>query len=590
MLIPETLREEWGDYVWWDRAAKAPKPLTRDEVGANSTVGDPLLEGAVEVTLADGKKVRCRPVFDLVQEYAAHFDPKTVEELTWAPAAAVESLARDFAQDPGTTLFAIGMGPNQFFNNDNKDRDIFLLAALTGNVGKIGGNVGSYAGNYRVALFNGVAAVHQREPVRHRARSGQAGPAQAVLEGRVGPLLQPRGPSAAGRATSCSPARPTCPTPTKSLWFANANSILGNVKWHYNTVVNVLPRIEMIAVQRVVVVHLLRVGRRGLRRRFLGGAEAPRHDRLGHQPVPAGLPAHAAARGSSTPSATSRCWPWSARKLAELTGDQRFNDYWKFVREGRTDVYLQRILDHSTNTKGYQFADLEAKAKRGHPGPDESRTHPEGGRLRAGDRFAALVHQERAAGVLPRGGRVHRGRREPAGPPRAGRFDLLRAERHRGPQARGDPARRARKPTAWRRTTCRARRAAGATSSRPGPRRKDSPHPLAKDGYRFIFHTPKYRHGAHTTADRHRHGGGPVRSVRRPLPPRQAHARSWPRATWTSTPPTPRSWASRTATTSGSTPIPDDRPFRGWQKNKRGLRVRAAALPRPLLSRARRAA
>ena len=38
------------------------------------------------------------------------------------------------------------------------------------------------------------------------------------------------------------------PTPTKSMWFANANSILGNVKWHYNTVVNVLPRIEMIAV------------------------------------------------------------------------------------------------------------------------------------------------------------------------------------------------------------------------------------------------------------------------------------------------------------------------------------------------------
>ena len=27
-------------------------------------------------------------------------------------------------------LFAVGMGPNQFFNNDNKDRDIFLLAAL----------------------------------------------------------------------------------------------------------------------------------------------------------------------------------------------------------------------------------------------------------------------------------------------------------------------------------------------------------------------------------------------------------------------------------------------------------------------------
>src|SRR5690606_20250270 len=108
----------WGDYVWWDRAGNSAKLLSRDEVGKKSTVGDALLEGAVEVQLADGTKVRCRPVFDLVQDYAAHFDPKTTEELTWAPAAAVESLARHIAKEPGTTLFALGMGPNQFFNND----------------------------------------------------------------------------------------------------------------------------------------------------------------------------------------------------------------------------------------------------------------------------------------------------------------------------------------------------------------------------------------------------------------------------------------------------------------------------------------
>lgn len=110
-----------------------------------------MLEGSIDVTLADGSKVKCRPVFDLVKEYTAHFTPQTVEELTWAPAAAVQTLARHFAKDFGTTLFALGMGPNQFFNSDNKDRDVFLLAALTGNVGKMGGNVGSYAGNYRTA-------------------------------------------------------------------------------------------------------------------------------------------------------------------------------------------------------------------------------------------------------------------------------------------------------------------------------------------------------------------------------------------------------------------------------------------------------
>ncbi|HXG48008.1 MAG TPA: molybdopterin-dependent oxidoreductase, partial [Methylomirabilota bacterium] len=163
-VISEGLRLEWGDYVWWNRAANAPKKLTRDMVGRNSTVGEALLEGPVEVRLADGRTVRCRPVFDLVKEYAAHFDPKTTEELTWAPAAAVESLARHIAANPGTTLFAVGMGPNQFFNNDNKDRDVLLLAALTGNIGRIGGNVGSYAGNYRVALFNGAPQYINENP------------------------------------------------------------------------------------------------------------------------------------------------------------------------------------------------------------------------------------------------------------------------------------------------------------------------------------------------------------------------------------------------------------------------------------------
>ena len=76
----------------------------------------------------------------------------------------VESLARQVAAAPTKTLMAVGMGPNQFFNNDNKDRDIFLLAALTGNVGKITGNVGSYAGNYRVALFNGLPQYINENP------------------------------------------------------------------------------------------------------------------------------------------------------------------------------------------------------------------------------------------------------------------------------------------------------------------------------------------------------------------------------------------------------------------------------------------
>ena len=189
-------------------------------------------------------------------------------------------------------------------------------------------------------------------------------------------------------------------------------------------------------------------------------------------PFLSGLPAHAAAADLQHAWATSRCWRWSAAKLAELTGDKRFNDYWKFVREGRTDVYLQRILDHSTNTKGYHFAELEAKAKQGIPALMNSRTTPKAvgyeqvtdsrpwytksGRLefyREEDEFIEAgenlpVHREPVDSTFY----------EP---------NVIVAPQARGAAAGGPGGVRRRSAT-----TCRARRAAAATWSRPGPRRR----------------------------------------------------------------------------------------------------------------------
>ena len=191
----------------------------------------PQLEGAVEVQLASGERVRCRPVFDLVREYAEHFDPQTTEELTWAPAVAVEQLARDLAAEPDTTLFAVGLGSNQFFNNDNKDRTVFLLATLTGNVGKITGNVGSYAGNYRVSLFNGAPQYINENPFDLELDPARpARPRQYWRPESAHFYNHEDKPLRVGNRLLTGSTHMPCPT--KSLWFANANSILGNVKWH----------------------------------------------------------------------------------------------------------------------------------------------------------------------------------------------------------------------------------------------------------------------------------------------------------------------------------------------------------------------
>lgn len=495
MLVPEALRQEWGDHVWWDTTAAGPRRLTRDEVGRASNIESPLLEGSVDVVLADGTSVRCRPVYDLVREYAAHFDPKTVEEITWAPAAAVEELARDIAARPGTTLFAIGMGPNQFFNNDNKDRDIFLLAALTGNVGKLTGNVGSYAGNYRVALFSGVPQYINENPfdleldAARSARPRQYWKAESAHYYNHEDHILKVGKR---RLTGDS----HMPTPTKSLWFANANSILGNVKWHYNTVVNVLPNIEMIAVQEwwwstscewADVVFAVD-----------SWAELKQPDIAASvtNPFITVFPRTPLTRTFET-RGDIECLALVGKAMAKLTGDQRFADCWKFVDEGRVDVYLQRILDYSACAKGYDFRDLEEKAKNGIPALLMNRTYPKAvgfeqvndgrpwftrsGRLefyRDEDEFIEAgenlpVHREPIDSTFYEPNVI-------ISPPHE-------AMRPQGPADYGvDPAD----------LSCEVRQ--GRNVVLPWDEAKKTAHPLAAHGYRFVFHTPKYRHGAHT--------------------------------------------------------------------------------------------
>jgi len=565
MLVPAAMRKAWGDFVWWDQTTGAAKPLTRDEVGGKSPVGEAMLEGSVEVTLADGKKVRCRPVFDLVREYAAHFDPKTVEELTWAPAAAVEALARHLAKEPGTTLFALGMGPNQFFNNDNKDRDVFLLAALTGNVGKLAGNVGSYAGNYRVSLFNGAPQYINENPFDLELDpSKPARPKQYWKAESAHYYNHEDHPLRVGKKLLTGSTH--IPTPTKSLWFCNANSILGNVKWHYNTVVNVLPRIEMIAVNEwwwstscewADVVFGVD-----------SWAEFKHPDMTASvtNPFLAVFPRTPLPRIFRTKSDID-VQALVCAKLAELTGDRRFDDCWKFVRENRTDVYLQRILDFSTNTKGYRFSELEAKAREGIPALMNSRTTPKAvgyeqvndgrpwytksGRLefyREEDEFIEAgenlpVHREPIDSTFYEPNVIVAPAHEairPAGPKDYGvRPDDLSCE-----------------------TRC------GRNVVKTWAETKQSPHPLAKDGFKFIFHTPKYRHGAHTTPI----DTDIVAVLFGPFGDLYRHDKRMPFVSEGYVDINPED-AKELGVEDGDyvwiDPDPEDRPFRGWEKNAR---------------------
>jgi nitrate reductase alpha subunit len=498
-FIPTALREQWGDAVIWDRKKNAPATLTRDQVGDyfDRTGLDPALEGKFEVTLASGQRVACRTVFDLVKQYVMdNFSPAATEEMTWAPATAIEKLAREIAANNGKTLFAIGMGPNQFFNNDLKDRTQFLLASLTNNIGHVGGNIGSYAGNYRIALFNGLPQYMMEDPFDIELDPAKpARPKQYWRAESAHYYNHEDHPLKVGKKMFTGKTH--MPTPTKSLWFANANSILGNVKWHYNVVNNVLPRMEMVCVNEwwwstsceyADIVFAIDSWAEMKQPDMTASVTNPFLQVFPRTPLPRIFD----TRGDAEAVALV------AEKLAAMTGDQRINDYFKFVREKRMDVYLQRILTASSATKGYQIESLEANAKKGIPALMMTRTNPRhGGYEQIQDSKPWYTRTGRLEFYRDEEEFIEYGEnlpvyREPIDSTFYEPNVIVGAEhpcfQNEEPEAFG---------VSNDDLSCEARQVRNIV--KPWPVVAKTQHPLAKDGYRFIFHTPKYRHGAHTT-------------------------------------------------------------------------------------------
>jgi nitrate reductase alpha subunit len=502
-VISERQRAAWGDLVVWDRRRGGPAAVSRDHYGSRfARLGlDPQLEGEVEVRLAGGGSVRCRTVLDATRELLdGCYTPEQVEKITWAPAAAVRSLARQIAANPERTLFVTGMGPNQFFNSDLKDRAIFLVAALTRNVGRVGGNVGSYAGNYRASFFNGLGQYIMEDPFdpeldpARPARQRGCWRPESVHYFNHGDTILRIGDSVLTGSSHI-------PAPTKAIHVSNSNSLIGNAKGHYETVVNVFPRVELIMVNEwwwtgsceyadiVFPVDSwaeLRVPDMtiSVTNPFLyvfPTSPLPRiHDTRGDAEVAAGI----------------------CRALGRLTRDERWERYWRFVApaDGGMRPYIQRILDHSNSTRGHSIERLEALAGDGVPAILETRTYPKiGGWEQANEevpwytRSGRLEFYRDEPEFLDSGENlvVHR---EP--------IDSTFYEPNVIVARPGHPLLRPKRPEDYGVSSDDV--SADARQARHVVRTIDellqTRHPLAAGGYRFVFHTPKYRHGAHTTA------------------------------------------------------------------------------------------
>lgn len=118
---------------------------------------DPLLEGELEVTLVDGKKVKVKPAFQLLkEEVLANYSPEKVAQII-APSSdrvkEYEELIKRIGREIATIKplhIVYGASNYQWLHGDLKGRAYSLLVALTGNLGKSGAGISTYAGQYRI--------------------------------------------------------------------------------------------------------------------------------------------------------------------------------------------------------------------------------------------------------------------------------------------------------------------------------------------------------------------------------------------------------------------------------------------------------
>jgi len=511
-VITEEMRNEWGDFVMWDLKKNATTVVSRDDIGEHfDKLGiDPAIEGEYTVKI-EGSDVKVRPVFDTIKQHLNDtWTPDKTSKITWAPESAIKSLARQFAENPEHVLFTVGMGPNQFFNADQKDRTIFLVAALTRNVGFFGGNVGSYAGNYRAAYFNGMPqymaedpfniTLDPKKPAKVKKYFGMQ---SAHFYSHTDQPLKVHGQYFNGKTHM--------PTPTKSFWFSGSNSILGNAKGHYEIIMNLVRHPEYRAPgthKRMIDVLIMNDWWWTLSCEYAdivmgvdSWGEYNQHDftQSCTNPFMQVMPLTEIKRIHDTKSDTET-YKGVAAELAKITGDKRFNDYWAFIdNKHHAKPYIQRVLDHSNMMKGYKVEKLLKLAKEGTPVMMMGRTYP---------KFIGYDQSNESKPWYNKTGRLEFYRDEPEFKEYGENLPL-----HREPIdstfyepntiiAQPHPLIKPKSPEDYgfsRNDHSRETRQVRNVIYTPDGL-LETKHPVMKEGaYRYIWLTPKYRHSVHTT-------------------------------------------------------------------------------------------
>jgi len=361
-----------GDYVVWDTNTNKPAALTRDDVGATLHQRGiaPALAGTFTIKTAGGERVEVQTLWSMYQIHLRDYDIDTVCEITRAPKALLLRLAEDIATMKPVAIHQ-GEGINHWFHATEMNRAAYLPLMLTGNIGKPGAGCHTWAGNYKAALFQGSpwtgpgfkgwVAEDPFEPNLDPNASGKDIHAHAYTKDEE-PAYWNHGDLALivdtpkfGRRNFTGKTH--MPTPTKAILFTNVN-LINNAKWAYEMIKNVNPNVEMIVSIDIQMTASIEYADLAL----------PANSWLESE----GLEITASCsnpflqiwKGGIPPVFSSKddlaILAGIAKALGERLGDPRFEDYFKFEHAGQRGVYIQRLLDSSTTTRGFKLDDIMA--------------------------------------------------------------------------------------------------------------------------------------------------------------------------------------------------------------------------------------
>jgi len=113
---------------------------------------DPALEGSATVRLSDGKQVEVRPVLSLLREMLDRdYTPEKVQEATGIHPETTREVARKVAARK--TRIMMGWNSGKYYHGDLMERAMALLLGLTGNWGRSGTGMRSWAVGLNDGMF-----------------------------------------------------------------------------------------------------------------------------------------------------------------------------------------------------------------------------------------------------------------------------------------------------------------------------------------------------------------------------------------------------------------------------------------------------